>query len=887
MGQAILYCYRCSTQLRDAQFEAGKAYRVDSWAICAPCAPEALKTLPPETVQKLQDLLSGKTKKPAAVANRKTGYGLPSVREPLRESSRAMSVTGSSTVTSSVPKPPRNPWVFVGIVGGIILLLVIVMISQGGKKDVRDPDPGPSPGAGPGIPPGPRPSPVETPAQAALKRAAKYAQDYPDDLDGQIQAYDDLTLKEDKGEWGTEARRKVEALKARDNDNVARALQTLNQEITPLLREEQYGDALRTIEANKYRLSTSGRLAFEKRASEIRDQQQAAMKKAAALAVPQQPAKLPVTPVIAPPPVAVVRSAEAKSFDPKWEKILARASARDYAGAAAELEKEAAALKEPELKAEIAKDVADLKDLDRVYQATLAAAKSVRGLDLGVAAGRVLNADADRVELFLEPKKPTVFVEWADVRAAAFLPLLQSQSSDARLAALFAVLDGDASASKEGLAPKYASFKAAPAKASAEELAARELYYAAERDWRTMESREKSVEAYKALKAKYAATSVVKHNQARIDRRGDSGREYLFLTPDFSFAGTFAPIKEERVESVTDSDPNQANKNWVEWEYAPLPNATYHCWILVGACCAETFTFYWQATGLTDVNPKTKKRVPADPGSDIAVQTRPPVKGLKPTHGKDEPKKPSRWEWMELPIPKVSAPGTRRVRLMTDQRGFALSTVIVSTTRTKPPSEAELAELVKTRALDATPTWASDRAGNSVRILIDDFETTGGTWVWVGGWEFPGAKGSYSLDPGTGHDSKASGKIIADFTGGGAYVGIWRDLTKFSNRNFKEIRFWVKTPSVKSIGIRVADSSDQIHQRHYNLKATADWQEFVLKPGGLGKGEHWGGANDDNWHGPIKGFGINIGRDSFSGTNKGEFWLDDVEGLLDTEDGTK
>src|SRR6185295_5167879 len=124
-----------------------------------------------------------------------------------------------------------------------------------------------------------------------------------------------------------------------------------------------------------------------------------------------------------------------------------------------------------------------------------------------------------------------------------------------------------ASGSREGLAAKYASFKGTPSKAPPEEQAARELYYAAERDWRTMESRAKSVEAYKALKAKHAATSVVKRNQARIDRRSESGKEFVFLAPDFTFGGTFAPVKEERVESIADSDSNQANKNFVEWEY--------------------------------------------------------------------------------------------------------------------------------------------------------------------------------------------------------------------------------------------------------------------------------------------------------------------------------
>ena len=74
MGQEILYCFKCSTQLREAQFEKGKAFRVDAWVTCSTCAPELLKTLPPDRVQVLLNLMAGKDRKPAAVTP-------PSVRD--------------------------------------------------------------------------------------------------------------------------------------------------------------------------------------------------------------------------------------------------------------------------------------------------------------------------------------------------------------------------------------------------------------------------------------------------------------------------------------------------------------------------------------------------------------------------------------------------------------------------------------------------------------------------------------------------------------------------------------------------------------------------------------------------------------------------------------
>ena len=68
------------------------------------------------------------------------------------------------------------------------------------------------------------------------------------------------------------------------------------------------------------------------------------------------------------------------------------------------------------------------------------------------------------------------------------------------------------------------------------------------------------------------------------------------------------------------------------------------------------------------------------------------------------------------------------------------------------------------------------------------------------------------------------------------------------------------------------------------MTPSSDWQEIVLKPAQMAGGEHWGGANDGVWHGPIKGLGLNIGKGSFTeGGVKGELWIDDVEGILDPE----
>src|SRR5262245_28176624 len=81
MGQAILYCFRCSIQLREAHFEQRKAFRIDSWVCCAACAPEAIRSLPPDRAQLLQKLIAGPEKKAAPAAPKRDST--PRIPAPL------------------------------------------------------------------------------------------------------------------------------------------------------------------------------------------------------------------------------------------------------------------------------------------------------------------------------------------------------------------------------------------------------------------------------------------------------------------------------------------------------------------------------------------------------------------------------------------------------------------------------------------------------------------------------------------------------------------------------------------------------------------------------------------------------------------------------------
>ncbi len=168
--------------------------------------------------------------------------------------------------------------------------------------------------------------------------------------------------------------------------------------------------------------------------------------------------------------------------------------------------------------------------------------------------------------------------------------------------------------------------------------------------------------------------------------------------------------------------------------------------------------------------------------------------------------------------------------------------------------------------------------------VLDDFERDAKGWAFTNGGEFPGAKGSFTVEPSAGRDGKGAGRLDGDFTGGGAYVGIWKNLPTRPDGQLKEVRFWAKTGTANRYMVRVGDASSQCLQRKYAIAPSSDWQELVIRFAGFSGAEHWGGANDGKFHAPAKGFGIHLVRDGFAeGGLKGELWIDDVHGVYEAK----
>ncbi|MDQ3814540.1 MAG: hypothetical protein M3347_11390, partial [Armatimonadota bacterium] len=129
------------------------------------------------------------------------------------------------------------------------------------------------------------------------------------------------------------------------------------------------------------------------------------------------------------------------------------------------------------------------------------------------------------------------------------------------------------------------------------------------------------------------------------------------------------------------------------------------------------------------------------------------------------------------------------------------------------------------------------------------------------------APGQYSL------------KYSADLTkgSGGQYVGISKNLQELNLKDITAIRLKVKSENTTRIGVRLKDGTGQTHQKKgIPIVADGQWHELVLKPAEIAGGEHWGGANDGQWHGQPAGLEILLNAESDDKTKQPVLYLTDI-----------
>jgi hypothetical protein len=280
-----------------------------------------------------------------------------------------------------------------------------------------------------------------------------------------------------------------------------------------------------------------------------------------------------------------------------------------------------------------------------------------------------------------------------------------------------------------------------------------------------METLGEAIEKYRALAKEYVGAGIVRKHVERITVRSESGKDYFLLAGDLRGSGAVGMRAHGELKACwtgredVGGDAERARETYVEIEFHALAGTAYQCWVYAGGCCEETFTLYYQATEMTGPNPrKASEKVSYDVGAGVAGLLAARVKGLKKTHAQHGgEKQAARWEWIGVPLPKYAGAGLKKVRLLTEQKGFSVGMAVVSSVRKGPPKAEELGEEIR-------------RAEEAAKGRVRADPSLVGHWKLDQGGEDASGQGNHGKA--TGNPKKVPGRIggALEFDGVGDFL---------------------------------------------------------------------------------------------------------------------
>jgi hypothetical protein len=503
MGQEILYCSKCQVQLRSADFEKQKAYRLHNSVYCAKCARESIHSLPPETVKKLIEEIA----RQEGAAEKKNSSTSRILR--VAEIRPGKPMTSRRTPDGGSKTPGSSGWMVTGVLLGLAGLVGAVFISGSNPKGTprvpSSPAGAPAPGRDsrmeaeasaprnpPSAPPPGASGTFTAEATESLRRAREFARTNPGDLVGQIGLFEKALWDSGGTPLLDPAKRELENLKVKDRELAAKDLPGLMDQVRSAAGREEFGPALSFLEkARPLHAASEWTGALEKAAKDVRVQAAglyAPIKKAAATAararasgelaklrmqvarwgleeyridLEEELSRAPPAPDPAPSPNESRPPANPESLriHKIWESAMELAGARDYEAACRELEKAAPEIKDPALRKEVALDVETIRLGSGLLKESLQALGAwprdqklrVDYLDeAGVPAsveGFLERIDASRVEV--RKDKETVAIEWGELLAGTLAEAYRRRpgrapAADGRVLGTFFLLEGDA-----------------------------------------------------------------------------------------------------------------------------------------------------------------------------------------------------------------------------------------------------------------------------------------------------------------------------------------------------------------------------------------------------------------------------------------------------------
>jgi hypothetical protein len=695
---------------------------------------------------------SGTGRVPLATSTPKSGTG----RVPL-----AASPTSTRRANAAADEKNLKPL----LLGLAIAAVLIVggLLSLGGRhpaaeRETRSSGPGqPSPVIEIPSPPRPTDTSRDQLVKDSARKAHVYADTHPTEYLEQIRLFEQAAIEARGTGFEKEVTKALEDARRRVHDAGEVELKTLDEKTRDACAKEDFKNALQILEgARKKPVTPEWTSEIDRRVQDVQarvDTAYAKIRVQALLAKPDSaeqkalreklsswgvdrlvsdldraiadaatvkpppppPPVTPAPPATTPDPAPKPAAVSAEAFAASWNTTLLLACGRDFAPAIQELEKSAAGLDDPALKAQAAADLEILRAVGAMHADALQAlSKWPAGKKLSVVAVDYDNAP-HKVEGVAGRVRPGA-IELQKGRAISFghitprsLAELAPPKNKAT-AAIACLIEGDAQGAKElggennaAVPARYWAWAAEAQRLLSEvdqakrEGAARYGYYFA-----MLTQPAAALHADAALKCRKileenAGLLWVRRNRALLKATSETAREFIAGPAQLRPFGMFrleVPKTTPYWMSSVDIDPDKRRDNYVEMEYSTLPEFTYRAWAYVGVCCNESLAFWAQGTELPGAAPGT------DPGEPLKHAITSATKNHAGHAGR---KGPSRWAWVEIPLPKFASPGPKVLRLLTGSQGFSVAFMVVSPTRDKPPTDLDVKEWEKDLVHNAGP----------------------------------------------------------------------------------------------------------------------------------------------------------------------------------------
>jgi hypothetical protein len=764
MGRSIVYCDKCGQLLKEEDFLQGKAFTADNRSYCAGCRPPGAPAPP-----KASKISSSRIpKQPSGSTS----------RMPKQPSQRLPIVTPPAAPASAPARQKSSKGLALGLGGGLVAVVAILAMVAGGGKTTRRADEPTTVVTVKGPPPENPPSETrrrEDAARAAFANAFEIQTTRPVDLAAHWRAFEAAAAVSQGTSYAGNADREFAKLRRRFEAERA-ALET---QLQPTMTQEQFRQVLERWEAELKRFDLPdwtrpiqqriGELKadFDRRLVMMRDAATEARRRGdepesrrirdrvaswgirgyAEQVDEALAAVVPVKPDAPVEPTGATKAVEA--YRARWKETVSR----DYPEAVKAMEKLAAESKDDAVRKESAEDLENLRLAAAMVQEGVSQLqKLAKGQRIALTywdgsgglarvEDAVLKIDAHRVEI--KSGEGSVVVPFGEVAVATLADLVKSRPARAAVAAC--LLEGDAEGAQRFRGEPFPSINEKYGEAGKEarqrrtgddrEQAARRLFYEAERGYFDAGEMAGAIAAYKSLLAEHAGTSFVRRNRGAIASRAESGLKDFFFTPgDLTVASSFKLGRHGKIDawaSQQDLELAKMKENFVEFEFSAGTEGEVRCWVLAGGCCQEVLTFYVQGTDLLGPNPENpKEKMPLEPGSGSGVQVKSTYSGFKKTHAQHTgPKNPERFEWLQVCAFKYPTAGPKRIRILSNQKGFGVAAAAAISSRPGPPRDSDFKELEKWRA--ETPGATVAQGGIQTGSILRE------VWRGINGSELP------------------------------------------------------------------------------------------------------------------------------------------------------